>query len=493
MLENKSLKNLSEDDTKKYAGKIESLKNALKLYRSFGKENADLKKSLSTSLEFLKNYSNDEMTLVDLVDEKEDAKIVYDPNDIEITKNPKFAAETIEEVLEEVTMQVSQIEETLKIYEKKLTVKSNLKEYPYDLFSIIINPKETENCYVFIYDFEKKLWRKYCDEEITEEESFPTVPTTDVCALIYLSRNHQKAQTRKTFKLSTSKLIKTNTDCYTSPLPCNVKREVFDDNLKLDNEIIDKNACLVCSKALDLYQKRFDKLTKNKKLFDYSEWNLTAYIEQKGFQFYKYVLLDSIMKQLHEVTMPLSMIEENSKLWQVLNEVFIKQCNSPPKSLRLSRDEYEQLENIKTEFKNQLICKKVQYEIMINLISENWENGLKEIDIYFTKRLYYDKVSKKIMEDVLKLLSLRFVSIVTQNLMIGNFPKTIVGLKYITHKIVKFLDTEDNHIKHTKKYLNFIFANCGEHLPKEIAGQFKSELNNFSGCNNDDIPISEVL
>eukprot|EP00826_Nyctotherus_ovalis_P052152 TRINITY_DN657_c0_g3_i9.p1 TRINITY_DN657_c0_g3~~TRINITY_DN657_c0_g3_i9.p1 ORF type:complete len:508 (+),score=183.74 TRINITY_DN657_c0_g3_i9:1155-2678(+) len=494
MLENRRMGSMRERSTKT---SLEDAKSGTNSYRNYGKENADLCKALKTSLEFLKSKDNDEMTLVDLVEEEE-TKIVYDPKDLEVSGNIRAAVEVIEDALEKVTGEVNKIEGNLKDSEKS----GDAKKYAYDLQAILMHSEEADNerYYAFIFDGEK--WRRYDDEEVVEESEenvfYETTQghNTSPSALIYLSSSHPPAA--KDSALSASKLIsgpQHSVDCYNSPLPRAVKREVLEDNLRLDREVSDRSACLVCSKALELYQKRHEKLMRCKKQANYAEWNFVADLEFKRSPYYRYVLLDSIVKELTDGIISLNSIEENDKLHRLLSEVFMKQCTCAPSSLKLSAEEMVQLEASKKAFINNMVSKAVQQHMLIKLMSKDWEQGLDTIGIYLTNKLYSDKFSKKLIEDLLKMLSLRFVSLVSASVMNKSFAKILVPLKYITRKIAKWVDLKDTHMRHCKQYLEFILKECAALIPKKVVDEFNKELkllDSDSPVEFETVPINAV-
>lgn len=475
MLENRRTGSMRERSTKTSS---EDAKSGINSYRNYGKENADLCKALRTSLEFLKSKDNDEMTLVDLVEEEE-TKIVYDPKDLEVSGNIRAAVEVLEDALEKVTGEVNKIEGSLKESEKS----GDAKKCVYDLQAILMHSEEANNerYYAFIFDGEK--WRRYEDEEVVEESEesvfYEAVQghSTSPSALIYLSSSHPPLA--KDFSLSLSKLITTpqhRANSYNSPLPHEVKREVFEDNLRLDKEVSDRSACLVCSKALEVYRRRHEKLMRCRKQANYAEWNFVAYLESKMLPCYRYVLLDSIVKELTEGLISLKFVEENDKLHRLLSEVFMKQCTCAPSCLKLSAEETEQLEASEKVFIKHMVSKAVHQHLALKLTSKDWEQGLDTIGACLTNKLYSDKLSKKLFEDLLKMLSLKFVSMVSANVMSKNFAKILVPLKYITRKVAKWIDLKDTHIRHCKQYLEFILKECAMLLPKGIVDEFSKEL-----------------
>jgi hypothetical protein len=489
MLENSVVKEMGDAGIKSCKEKAEMMKNELQFYKEFGKDKADLCKSLRTSFEFIKNQDNDEITFVDLVEEG--TKIVYDPKGLEIAGNVKEAAEVLENALDQVEGQVEQIEKTLKECTEKLHKANNLNKYPYILKAILMHHKvPTESRYYsFIFDFDGNKWRRYEDEEVievSEETVFNEASKyKEDKPLFLIYTKHDFHQTinppPKNFALSASKLITTGNkqgiNCYSSILPYEVKRQVFNDNIKFDTELMDKNCTMICNKSFDLYSKRYKVLMKNKKLPNYSHWNLVAYLENNKCLSHRYVLLDSIIKELTEGTMSLELLEESDTLYEALN-TFAKQYSDPP-PLKLTGEEIAQVKAQEKELIAYTICKKSQQGIIIKLINKNWTEAMNGIEMYLSNGLYSNDFARRTAEDLMKVLSLRFMSMVSFHLMNNQLNDMLIALKYITRDLTGWIDRDDPHMKHCRRYLDLIFKECGGVMSKEVAKEFETELKSF--------------
>jgi hypothetical protein len=502
MLENKRIKELQEKIADAEPTKITNP------YTSYGEGYTDLLKSLKTSLNFLKtNKDNDELMLVDLdeeEEEEEETKIVYDPKDLEVTGNIKAAVEVLEDAVDKVNDQVNKIKESLYYYKQSLVNTNETKKYPYDLQAIIMCYQEYDKnqYYVFIRDGTK--WRKYKDEEVTEEneESVFCEIMKEVKpeGLVYVAVNNELSinSKQKDFTLSMSKLMNNanqSINCYDSPLPHEVKRQVFEDNLKLDKEVVNANVTQFSSKVIEIYKKRHEKLMKRKKRVNYSEWNFVADLEFKNSPHYRYTLLDSIIRELSGEVVSLNSLEEDDNLYKALNEAAIKECNFTVGSLRLSKEEEKQIEVHEKAFINSLVCKRVQEQILIKSVAKEWEQALKIIEIYITKKLYCDHASNKLMVDLLKMLSLRFVSLVSNDLMNKNFTQLLTPVKYITRHVANLIDVNDTHVKHCKRYIEFMITKCSTRIPKGIVEEIENELKLLDENNKVEgvtIPINTV-
>ena len=482
MLENKTLVELGRGGADKYKEKIKKLKEGLQNYLSFGEEKNDLRKCLKTTIEYIRSQEQDEMALVDVY---ENTDVVYDPRGLGVIKNAESVATMLEQNLQLINQQIETMEKTLAEYEALVAKYEGMTKYRYDLHSILMHSggPDCGHYYSFIYDAGKHKWRKYNDENITEETEENVFKEAigdgkhpaSAYFLIYVARNKEfqdKAAARD-FALSASKLVHEGSreiiNFYTTILPAELKREVCEDNLRLDTDIMEERAGWICSQALELYNKRHQKLMLNKKFKGYQEWNFVAYLEDLKIQHYKYFLLDSIIAELNEGSINLDVLDEYDPIYKSLNGVFMKQCLLPPVSLKLQEAEKNQADSREKTFRKTIIDKKLQQCILTKLIGKDWNSALDGIEYYLSNCMFSDTANKKIVEDILRLVILRLITVTTQHVMNKSTHDAITVLKYISQRCVPYLDPEDPHTIHAKRYLTFVF--------KESASIFISEEN----------------
>eukprot|EP01022_Parablepharisma_sp_SALTPOND_P028630 TRINITY_DN71294_c1_g1_i1.p1 TRINITY_DN71294_c1_g1~~TRINITY_DN71294_c1_g1_i1.p1 ORF type:complete len:596 (-),score=87.21 TRINITY_DN71294_c1_g1_i1:3189-4976(-) len=487
MLENKQLVGLGKSSICKYKEKIAKLKDGLHRYTCFGEEKMDLRKSLSTAIEFIKSQANDEITLVDVY---EGTDVVYDPRGIGVTGNAECAVRVLEQSLGQVSQQVELMEKTLAEYEDRVAKYEGMKKHPYDLHAILIHSggAESGHYYAFIFDAGKKKWRRYNDEEVTEETEENVFKEAigdgkspaSAYFLIYVARSEMSELGGRDFALSASKLVHTGCkeiiNYYSSLLPTELKREVFEDNLRLDFDIMEKKADWICTKALDIYQKRHAKLMQAKKLRGYPEWNFVANLEENRSPYYRYILLDSIIIEVSEGSISLDMLDEHDPIYKVLNDKFMKSCSYPPPSLSLTEGEKTQIELKEKEFQKFILDKRMQQHILTKLLAKGWSAALDAIEVYLSNGIYSDTSNKKIVEDILRLVSLRLMSLVNYSLMCKNTKHAVTALKYISQQVIKYLGTDDPHIAHPRRYLGFVFKECAAILSSEETAIVNKEL-----------------
>jgi len=496
MIENRSLMELGKGGIEKYKEKIKKLKEGIKLYTSYGEEKLDLRKSLKTTLEFLKSQDKDEMTLVDIY---EGSDIVYDPIGIGVNGNPKNTILTLEHSLSQINQQVEIMEKTLAEYEEQVAKYDGMKKYPYDLHAILMHNGGPEggHYYAFIYDSGKKKWRKYNDEDVTEisEENVFKEAIGDgkspasAYFLIYASRELDETgklgkSTIPDFALSASKLIHAGSreiiNYYSSLLPAALKREVFEDNLRLDVDIMEKKAGWICQKAIEIYPARFNKLMQNKKLKGYPEWNFISYLEDSNYPYYKYVLLNTIISELNDGAITLDILEDYDPIIKTLNEKFLKQVQNAPQELKIPDSEISNIDQKYISYSKLIIDKKMQHYILTKLLAKDWPAGLDGIECYLGANLYSDSANKKIVEDIMRLISLKFMSLVNMALMNKNLPQALCFLRYISQRIAPFLDNDDPHVTHPKRYLTEVFKEIYSYIKPEEIKEIDTELKLFT-------------
>ncbi len=492
MYENKGVIDLGQGGLEKYKERIAKLREGLQKYLSFGEEKLDLRRALRSSIEFIRTQVKEEATLVDVY---EGADVIYDPRGIGVIKDAKETASALKHSLTAVEQQVETMEHTLKEYTAAVEKVEAMKKYAYDLHTILMHSGGTDcgHYYAFIYDAGKKKWRKYNDEEVTEVSEDAVFkeaigdgksPAT-AYFLVYVAKGAdvQEKSPSRDFALSASKLVHAGSreiiNYYTTLLPLELKREVCEDNMRLDYDIMEKKSGWNCSQALDLYQKRYNKLMQNKKTKGYAEWNFIAYLEEYKYPQYRYCLLDSIISELNEGCIRLDVLEETDQLYQALADTFMKQCPNAPASLRLQDTEQNSVETCEAVFRKLITDRKMQYYIILKLRSSDWVPAFDAIEYFMGNNIFSEPTAKKVMEDIVRLMTLHFMSLVSKNFMFKEWSKAIYALKLITKRCAMFLDTEDPHVLHAKRYLTYVFKECGKLLEPKQLEEAQAELQNF--------------
>ena len=352
MKEDSQIKKFGKDGIEKYKELIAKLKKALGRYTIFGNEKMDLLKSLKTTREFLKNHTKDDMALVDLYD---DLNVFYDPNGVEIKGDIEETIKVIESTIKKVTEQTNSLRKKIKEYEILMDRYNNMKNYPYELQSILMHSGDANggHYYVFIRDIEKDTWRKYNDTIVTdvpekkvfEEAVGSSLNPASAYFLIYSAKSHiQNEISRiKNFAISGKRLPKFGEsdimNYYCSLIPKTLMQDIIEENVNENLDVMNAKSLILSNEIINAYNLRHRKLLSNKRLKQYPEWNFISYLESQGSQYYRYALLDTIIREINEDSLSLDTINEYCPFFKVLNKSLETQCEAPPISLQLSHKE----------------------------------------------------------------------------------------------------------------------------------------------------------
>lgn len=508
MAENKTIINTGKSEFEVCNERIAKLKDGLEYYTSFGKERSDLCKSLRATIEFYKTHAEDELTLVDVY---EDTDIVYDPRGIEVNGNAEHIIKALEDTLAKVSQQISTARKKLADYEDRLKKCKQMDRFPYDLHAVIMHSGTPEfgHYWAFIHDKGKDLWRKYNDEDVTEvseEEVFREAigdckSSASAYFLIYVARGKMAGDNAGfDFALSASTFVESKErgmmHYYASLLPHTIKKEVADDNLKLDMEALEVNSSWVCKKALEMYKARHERLAQARKCVAYSDWHFVSNLESRGSSYYRYVLLDSVVRELTAGNLSLDRFSRKSPLLSDLTALFKKKCAYPPASISLSHDEIAQIEAEEKVFRDCVLDKKLQDRILHTLSSSKWNELLNTSEMYLSTFYHGELQNKQIVLDLLRILVLRFMSLVNSRFMVKDVAGALSALKYISSRIAFYISNDDPHIKHAKRYIEYTFGECKRIFDPKQAAEFAGELQSFAipkTTKPKSLPMDEVI
>ena len=464
-----------------YKQNISKLRDGLQYYTSFGKEKSDLCKALRTTIDFYKTHAEDELTLVDIYDNK---NIVYDPKGIEINGNAENIIKALEDTLNKILQQIDITKKAINDYENKLKKCESMHKYPYDLHSIIMHSGTPDfgHYYAYIWDKEKSVWRKYNDENVTEvdeKEVFQEAigddkSSTSAYYLLYVARREVEGDSERSyFASSASKLLETKPremmKYYSSLLPFNIKKEVEEDNLKLNMEVIKTNSQWICNEALEMYKNRHNKLMQSKKVEGYNDWNFISNLKSRNSSYYRYILLDSIIKEITGLS-----LEKVSKiLHEELNVVF-KKYSYAPTSINLSSEQILQLEVEEKVFRDSVLNKRLQGRILDMVSKNQWEELLNAVEIYLSNEEECE--DKKIVLDLLRILVLRFMSLINAYFMQKDSVGALSALKLISDITSFYISSDDPHMKHFKRYIEYTFGECKHIFEAKEKKEFAEEL-----------------
>jgi hypothetical protein len=489
MEENNQMRKLGKAGIEVYKAKLSTLKKSLEHYTIFGSEKTDLLKSLKTAKEFLKGHFKDSMAVVDMYD---NANIVYDPSGVEIQGDISGAINLLEGTIKRVDEQISQLKGKISEYETLLKKYEKQDKYCYDLHAILMHSGDAEggHYYVFIRDREKDIWRKYNDEMVTEvseksvlqEAIGNSINPTSAYFLIYAAQNYLKEEMKRIDEhaVNSKSFISPNLsdimNYYHALIPNKIMLEISKDNLENNLYLINGKSAMICNEIVKEYRRRYGKLISNKTLSQYPYWNLVSWLESKELKYYKYVLLDSIIREMNESTVTLDMLDRNSFFFKMLSKAMGIESNCSLAYLNLDSKESQQIVEEESKFHSCVIDQRIQYYILKLCLAKNWLDALHTLDIYLSNAFYYNESSKESMIDILRFMILRLMSEISLNIMNGKYKEATLVLVEVSKRTVRHVKYSDSHIEHFKRYIKFVIDTCSEAFPKVDLIQFNKEL-----------------
>ena len=489
MEENNQMRKLNKAGTEAYKAKLSTLKKSLESYTTFGAEKIDLLKSLITAKEFLKSHSKDNIAVVDMYD---NASIVYDPNGVEIQGDTTGAVNLLEATIKQVSEQINQLKNKIKEYETLLHKYEKQDKYCYDLHAVLMHSGGAEggHYYAFIRDREKDIWRKYNDEMVTEvsekivlqEAIGNSINPASAYFLIYVARNYIKEEMKKIeeYAVYSTRFICPNLsdtmNYYCCIIPSKIFSEVSKDNLDNNSSLLNEKSAMVCDEIVKEYRRRHNKLINKKTLSQYKYWNLVSWLESIKSKCYKYVLADSIIREINESFITLEMLDRNSSFFKMLSKAMGIHCDCSLAYLNLNHKEHQQIEEEEIKLRKYIINLRIQYQILKSCLAKNWLGALHIIDVYLSNHFYYDEVNKGNMIQMLKFLILRLMSEISLSIMNSDFKQAIVILTEVSKKVTRHVEWNNSHIEHFKRYIKYVIGSCAEAIPESILIQFNNEL-----------------
>ncbi len=531
MLENKALVETGANGIAGYKAKIKELREGLHRYESFGKDKVDLRSALSATIDYFKVQAKDEMTLVDM---SGDDVIISDPRGLTTVEDADKTIAMLEHHLALVKQQTELLHQKLAEHEKKVAEFEGLRKHGYDLHSILMHSgtHEAGHYYSFIYDRAQGKWRRYNDSIVTEvaEEVVLKEAIGDgkspasAYFLIYVAQHFDSdsdttpanapdpdtvpepkqqpepkakggAETRplREFGLSESRLLNkadakvnpTTLDYYSSLLPGDLKMEVFQDNLRLDNEIMELKADSISAQTLVVFEKRHALLMQQRRKEEYGKvypwWNFAAFVESHSTPLYKWCLLSLIISELTEGQLSLDLMEDNDPLYLRLTKGFMRHCKSHPPSLKLTAAETQQIAGYREAFERGLLEWRLQQHMVRQFTSQNWPEVVATLAHYLSNKQESIQGERRKMQDFLKLTLLRLTSVVSHHVMHKSIKEAILALKLVVQSCTGYVDSEDAHIQHVRGYLTKVFSDTKSLFTAEQLADIEQLLKALAG------------
>jgi len=508
MKENHKESSTIRAEVREHKKKIKALESALRKYRSFGEHELNIAHVLQTATGFLENQSEG-MSVETGMGIK-----LFDPVKIGMLGNTSADIKNAEKVLatylEEVKKQTNLMEVQLKEYQTKVEHSyDHMKKYSYQLHSIIIHAGQADSghYYAFIYDFEQNKWRKYNDIHITEvpeEEVLKTAIGEDksvanAYCLIYVSKENEMRVSSplvRQFSLSESKENmpakpilpeKPKNDLYTLLIPPKLKSEVLADNLKLETEIAEYRAGQLVKRLQAIYTDRYEVLqqVKDQKPFEafFPYFNFVCYLEHtKNPALSKWELLNECLKEIHE-NIGIDLLDKNDPIFIKLRDNFMKVCKNCPPTLTLSDPQRHTLEGYRKTYEAEVLNKNVQKYIFNTLISKNWVSAQHALCFFIANNIYTTGSIRKMMNDIVKMLSLRLISYINELIMDKKPEDAIKIINLLTQLCIFFIDKKDSHSEHAIKMLKFIHSESKSIFSESQKAEILECINDIENLN----------
>lgn len=510
MLENRVMSSKIRAEVREYKKKVRILEQALEKFKNYGNDKLNLQNVMKTAVQFFSSQQNEKQV------EEYDAIKVFDPNKIgdlgkgkECMENAIHFLQTFEKSIAD---QINAMEAQLKVY-KEMVIHSYdlMKKNEYYLHSILIHAGQADSghYYSFIFDFDQQKWRKYNDIQITEEteenvfQSAIGDPTSAASAygLIYVSKERKmqgnaSAPFLRQFSLTDSNIEQVKAevapekimDVYSSLLPPKLKKEVYEDNAKLENEISEFRAGSLVKKVGDTFNSRFETLmqVKDQKPFEktYPLFNFICYLDSQKNPLFKWQLLDVTLKDNLEGQIGLEVLEQDDPIYKKLQSTFMKNCKNKPSGLILSKNEAYNLDVTKGSYIKAL-TEKTTYEYLVNnLLASKWESSHQAICFYMENKLYSNSDQRKKVLDIIKLLSLRFASLICEMIMKNDMGNCLLFTKLLSQLCIFYIDKDDPHTKHALSLLNYVFTEISELMTQEQSSEIAIYLEEIRTNNN---------
>eukprot|EP00826_Nyctotherus_ovalis_P036607 TRINITY_DN3264_c0_g1_i21.p1 TRINITY_DN3264_c0_g1~~TRINITY_DN3264_c0_g1_i21.p1 ORF type:complete len:142 (+),score=6.86 TRINITY_DN3264_c0_g1_i21:77-502(+) len=114
------------------------------------------------------------------------------------------------------------------------------------------------------------------------------------------------------------------------------------------------------------------------------------------------------------------------------------------------------------------------------LSSSKWNELLNTSEIYISTLYHGELQNKQIVLDLLRILVLRFMSLVNSRFMVKDAVGALSALKYISGRIAFYISNDDPHIRHAKHYLEYTFGECKRIFDSNQAAEFAGELQSLA-------------
>lgn len=500
MKENQEKSSAIRAKVRKFKAKIKELENALEKYKKFGASKLEIENVLDTTTHFLTSQTEAagaESDLgVKLFSPLEIGDMGYGQNKI------KEVTAIITKYSDVVKKQIAEMKTQLADYNNKVAHSyDGMQSYGYKLHSIIIHSGQADSGHYFayIYDVEQKKWRKYNDIQVTEVPEDEVMKTSigeensSVSAyfLVYVSQVNElrvASPLVRQYSLTESKgsLAEKKGDYYTSLLPAKLKKEVIEDNGRLDKEVEEYRAGEMVKGLQRLYSDRYEVLQqlKDQKPFEATlrTFNFVCYLEATKNSLVKWQLLNcSLMEMYDNIGIPL--LDKYDPIYLKIKNTLMKVCSNAPKELDLSSYQQNQLEQARTAFEGETTENAIKTYLLNKLLAKDWNEAQRVICHYFANKLHVLETTRKNLADIAKMLSLVLSSKTCESLMQKDIEGAIEWAQKNTQLCIFVVGVSDPHTEYVLMMLKYILAEAKPLFNEESTTKITKCIQDIEGKN----------
>lgn len=321
------------------------------------------------------------------------------------------------------------------------------RRHQYKLHSLLVHDgyAGSGHYYTFVHDFQHNVWRKYSDlaievvplEKVIEDSEGGNGFANAYC-LFYIKSENIETQSVPYWDFNIDQVENTH---YFNLVPENIRKDIKEDNLKLEDEIVSFNSTQEFTKIANLYESKIASIEKiynennnNGENIRFALINFPFFLRVNDNELKCKFLLHECYKQImgHDL---------NDLKWG--SPLFSKLEIAYKNKLTLTPQDKEKIKNYSERFREINSCAEVLMVLVKNMIEVKIENAFKLILFnYELNNLDKDDISTKIKEyiNVLAIMALSHANLQVQ---VRNLDDALVFASIAGHLMVHLIDSQD--------------------------------------------------
>ena len=325
------------------------------------------------------------------------------------------------------------------------------KNHQYKLHSLLVHDgyAGSGHYYTFVHDFQHNVWRKYSDlaievvtlEKVIEDSEGGNGFANAYC-LFYIKSEILETKSVPLWDFNIDHVENTH---YYNLVPENIRKDIKEDNLKLEDEIISFNSTQDFTKIANLYESKISEIEKvykennnNKENIKFPLISLPFYIRLNENELNGKFLLHECYRQV--MGQDLNDLQWGSPLFSKL-EIAYKN------KLTLTPADKEKIKSYSEIFREMNSCAEIFTILVKNMVECNIENAFKLVLFnYELNNLDKDDVQTKFKEyaNVLAIMALSHANLQVQ---VRNLDSALVYASIAGHVMVHLNDFQDIIVK----------------------------------------------